>query len=348
MNPTQLARRLGATTLFSHLPQAQLIPLIERSARQQVSAGSWLGESKSGLSDHLVLLSGELEAQRSWKADDGSEQVTRWRVPVAAEGPGFALLSGAGGQIRVRAISDADYLSIDGEELDQMLGWTHVDQHLTWARQLKVFQRLPLANALQAFDRMQPRAVASGQTIVKQGEAADAYFIIESGEAEVWVTDPISDESRCVTVLGAADSFGEEALLVEGNRTATVTMISPGRLMVLGKADFDLLVKPAMVDTVDAQQAQLLVRRGAARLLDCRYPMEYEESRIPGARLVPLESLRRQGVFAIDPEPSYIVYCRSGRRSAAAAFLLRERGIRALSLSGGIRDWPFELEGAAS
>ena len=141
MNPTQLARRLGATTLFSHLPQAQLIPLIERSARQQVSAGSWLGESKSGLSDHLVLLSGELEAQRSWRADDGSEQVTRWRVPVAAEGPGFALLSGAVGQIRVRAISDADYLSIDGEELDQMLGWTHVDQHLTWARQLKVFQR---------------------------------------------------------------------------------------------------------------------------------------------------------------------------------------------------------------
>jgi rhodanese-related sulfurtransferase len=75
--------------------------------------------------------------------------------------------------------------------------------------------------------------------------------------------------------------------------------------------------------------------------------MEYAESRIPGAQLVPLDTLRRRGVFTIDPEPNYIVYCRSGRRSKAAVFLLSERGIRALSLTGGIRDWPYDVDGTA-
>ena len=90
-----------------------------------------------------------------------------------------------------------------------------------------------------------------------------------------------------------------------------------------------------------------MLKRGAAKLLDCRYQMEYEESRIPGAQLVTLDNLRREGVFSIDPDLTYIVYCRSGRRSNAAAFLLRERGIRALSLTRGIKDWPYEVDNTA-
>ena len=346
MHPTDLARRLGATTLFSHLPRAQLASLVERSPRRRVPAGTWIGDSPGGLKSHLVLLAGELEAQRTWTADDASQTTSTWRVGVAPDGPGFSLLGGAAGQIRVQALSDAELMTIDGDELDAMLDGSHLEQSPALARHLKVFHKLPLENALQAFDRMTERAVRSGQTIITQGEPADAYYIIVAGEAEVWVTDPLSDETRCVTVLGATDAFGEEALLVEGNRTATVKMISPGRLLVLDRSDFELLLKPAMVEVVDAEQAHGLLRRGAARLLDCRYAMEYDECRIPGAQLVPLDKLRREGVFAIDPEPSYIVYCRSGRRSTAAAFLLRERGIRAMSLSGGILGWPYEVEGS--
>ena len=56
------------------------------------------------------------------------------------------------------------------------------------------------------------------------------------------------------------------------------------------------------------------------------------------------DRLRREGVFTVDPQPRYIVYCRSGRRSRAAVFLLRERGVQAVSLTGGIREWPYEVE----
>jgi rhodanese-related sulfurtransferase len=71
--------------------------------------------------------------------------------------------------------------------------------------------------------------------------------------------------------------------------------------------------------------------------------MEFEESRIPGAKLVPLDRLR-QDVTTIDPDFAYIVYCRSGRRSKAAAFLMKERGIKAFSLAGGIKEWPYSVE----
>lgn len=345
MDHAELARRLGATTMFSSLPQGQLLDLLQRSPRRRVGAGQWLTEVARGLDDHLVLLAGELEVQRTWTGRDGSEQNSAWRIAVNADGPGFSLLSAAGSGMRVRACVDSEVVTIDSEVLDEMLGWSHLGDVPLPLEYLKSFHRVPLENAQAAFERMSERSVEGGETIVTQGGPGDAYYVILSGEAEVWVTDPFSDETTRVTVLGEGDGFGEEALLLEGNRTATVKMISPGRLLVLRKPDFDQLLKPGMVAEVDAAAAHDMLERGAAKLIDCRYPMEYEEGRIPGAQLVPLDRLRREGVFTLDPQPRYIVYCRSGRRSRAAVFLLRERGVQAVSLTGGIKEWPYEVDG---
>lgn len=344
MDIVELAKRLGATTMFSRLPREQLASLIEESPRQQTPAGAWLTERGKGLKNHIVLLSGALEASRIWVEADDSEHTQAWTVDVHADGPGFALLSAASSNLRVKAVTDADYLSIDSEALDDLLGWSDLGGNMALARHQKVFHKVPMENVQAAFERMVEQTFAFGENVVTQGDPGDSYYIILSGEAEVWVTDPISDETTRVTVLGAGDAFGEESLLVEGNRTATVKMISPGRMLRLSKEDFDELLKPRMVEVIGAEQANDMLKRGDAKLLDCRYDMEYGESRIPGARLVPLNKLRDEGVFTIDPEPTYIVYCRSGRRSNAAAFLLRERGIRAISLTGGIKEWPYEVD----
>ncbi|MDP1901487.1 MAG: cyclic nucleotide-binding domain-containing protein [Rubrivivax sp.] len=347
MNLTELARLLGATPMFSRLPREQLVALLERSPRRQAPAGTWLDDGPHGLNEHLVLLAGELEARRSWIGADGSENTYAWRLGVHADGPGFGMLTAASHRTRAQALTDVDYLAIEGDALDELLAWAQMDGHQALARHLKVFHKLPLEGVQRAFDCMVERRVSAGETIVTQGEPGDAYYIILVGEAEVWVTDPLTDETARATVLSDGDAFGEEALLLEGSRTATVRMKTPGRLLVLRKADFDALLRPGMVEVIAAEQARDMLARGEASLLDCRYEMEHEESRIPGARLVPLDKLRRQGVFTLAPEPTYIVYCRSGRRSQAAVFLLRERGIRALSLIGGLRDWPYEVDHTA-
>jgi len=88
-----------------------------------------------------------------------------------------------------------------------------------------------------------------------------------------------------------------------------------------------------------------MVSSGKARWLDCRYDMEYEESRIPGALFAPLDKIRLN-VQNLNPDETYVVYCHSGRRSKAAVFLLRERHINAVSLAGGIKGWPYEVDAA--
>ena len=344
MNLDELAQRLGATTLFSLLAPPQRVALLARSLRRRAAAGELIADTVTGLQDHLILLDGELDAQRTWTTAQGEEAVFSWRVSVGADGPGFALLTASGSRIRVSAATDSEYLLVGSDALDDLLHWNELAGHPGLLRQRRVFHGLPVDQVEQVFARMSERKAAAGETIVTQGEPGDSYYVIVSGEAEVFVKDPLTDETARVAVLRDGDAFGEESLLLEGNRTATVRMTSPGSLLVLAKADFDDLVKPRMVDFVDAPAAREMLRSGQATLIDCRYPMEFEESRIPGARLLPLQQLRRQGVFDLDPALTYVVCCLSGRRSSVAAFLLRERGIRALSLKGGLRHWPFEID----
>jgi len=185
--------------------------------------------------------------------------------------------------------------------------------------------------------------VAPGDVVIRHGERGEQYFLIESGEAEVWRTDPISEETALAAVLGPGSVFGEEALLMDGFRNATVRMRSAGRVWTLGKADFNALVRTELVDTIDVAKACALVASGSAHWLDCRYEMEFSERHIPGARHVPLDQLRER-TGELDITIIHIVYCHSGRRSNCAAYLLRERGIRALSLTGGIKDWPYATQ----
>lgn len=204
---------------------------------------------------------------------------------------------------------------------------------------------LSLEQAGLAFARMLPANVASGDVVIRQGERGERYFLLEAGEAEVWRIDPISEDTAMVAVLGPGSVFGEEALLVDGFRNATVRMRSAGRVWTLDKTDFNTLVRPELVNMTSAVEARTLVASGAAHWLDCRYEMEFAERHIPGARHVPLDQLRER-IGELDPAKTHVVYCRSGRRSNCAAYLLRERGILALSLTGGIQAWPYETQAA--
>lgn len=343
LNPTDLARRLRANTLFSHIATEQLAQLLEQGAEHSVPAGTEIVGPGRGLVDHLVILEGEVEASRTWTTSDGAEKTYRWRVGVGEGGAGFGLLGASASNILVQAVADTRYREICSEAVDELLSWSQVDDSMLMARHLKVFRNIPLEKVRAAFERMAERDVDAGDVIVTQGELGDSYYMILSGEAEVSQTDPFTEQTSVVSVLGDGDAFGEEALIQNGYRNATVKMTTPGRLLVLSKVDFDELLKPVMSEEIGPEAAKAMLESGAAQLLDCRYDMEFEESRIPGAHLMPLNKLR-QGISSIDPEGSYIVYCRSGRRSRAATYLLKERGIRALSLTGGIKDWPYAVD----
>jgi len=347
MDLPELTRRLSATTLFSPLDRAQLHALLKRSPRHTAQAGEWLAQLPQGLRHHLVLLSGEVEAQRRWIGADGSEVGSTRRIGVEATGPGFALLGAGGSQLQVQASARTEFLAIDADDLDDLLGWFSLGAFVLPEPHLKLFHQLPLETVARAIDRLVERPVAPGEVVVRQGEPGDSFYVILDGEAEVWVAGTAGAGPVLVNRLADGDSFGEACLLGEGNRTATVVMTTPGRLLVLGQADFDALLRPPMVEEIEPIAARDLIARGAALLLDCRQAAEYETSRIAGAQVVSLDRLRHDGIFELDPDATYVVYCDTGRRSRAAAFLLHERGIRALSLAGGLTHWPYAVSGSA-
>ena len=82
------------------------------------------------------------------------------------------------------------------------------------------------------------------------------------------------------------------------------------------------------VKSLDSEEVKSFMndhKEGSYTLLDVRQPAEYESSRIPGAKLVPLPELTdRMG--EIDKEKPVVVYCAIGGRSRAASQLLAGGG----------------------
>jgi len=87
-------------------------------------------------------------------------------------------------------------------------------------------------------------------------------------------------------------------------------------------------------------------KRGEFLLIDVRQPVEYEEGHLPGSVLMPLDELesRRDELFReLYSGRKTIIYCRSGRRSMAAAIALCDLGLKNLYiLEGGLNNWNFK------
>jgi rhodanese-related sulfurtransferase len=146
---------------------------------------------------------------------------------------------------------------------------------------------------------------------------------------------PLNREGIKLAELGPGDTFGEEALISEAKRNATVTMLGEGSLMRLNKQDFNTLMNEPMLRWVDFEEATGLVEGSGAKWLDVRLPSEFDAWHLPDALNVPLYFLRLK-LKQLDPKLKYIAVCDTGRRSSAGAFVLTERGFDAMVLKGGL------------
>jgi CRP-like cAMP-binding protein len=195
------------------------------------------------------------------------------------------------------------------------------------------FSQVPPGNLHILFSRFEAIPVSAGQEIVRQGEAGDYYYLIRSGLARVTRTAAYNKEIP-LAVLKPGQGFGEEALISGDPRNATVTMASDGELMRLPAADFDSLLREPLVHNVNLAQGAELIKQGA-QLIDVRLEAEFAEGSLKGSTNLPLYLLRLKA-NSLDRKKTYLLFCQSGRRSSAAAFLLSQRGFDARVLQGGL------------
>lgn len=90
-----------------------------------------------------------------------------------------------------------------------------------------------------------------------------------------------------------------------------------------------------------AEGAALLQARGdAVTLIDVRTPAEFAEAHLDGATLLDIQDPSfGQRLAELPIDGAYVVYCRSGNRSAAAVEAMRQAGFTEVYDLGGIIDW---------
>jgi rhodanese-related sulfurtransferase len=256
-----------------------------------------------------------------------------------------------------KAVTDVELIRIDDELLDIMATWDQVaiadapskqkagsdaDPSLSnWmilsgmfsVSNLKygAFSQLPSAHIEELLRRFRRIAVKKGDVIVREGAEGDFYYVIEAGRCKV--ERMIGGVSMLLAELKGGDAFGEEALVSEAKRNATVTMKTDGALLRLDKNDFVELLREPLLHRISMEDARQRIADGA-QWIDVRYPSEYQYDGLPGAINIPLAETRN-AFGVLDKSREYILYCQSERRSAAAAFLLAQRGYKAFLLAGG-------------
>ena len=291
----------------------------------------------------LWLVSGRLDLRE----DDRTIAILRGGTPEARNPLSPTLPR----KFTARAIDRIQYLAIDSDLLDTLITWDQTGIYevgelaaklgsaeqfdwMTTLLQTNAFQRIPPANIQAIFMRMQRVNCRAGEVVIQQGSEGDCFYAIVSGKCGVTRETPLNSEGIRLAELGLGDTFGEEALISDAKRNATVRMLTDGALMRLNKQDFLELVKEPLQKWVDYPQARKIIERGG-RWLDVRLPSEYQNMAIDGAMNIPLCFIRVK-LTALDRGIPYVVYCDTGRRSSAAAFILLERGFDASVLRGGL------------
>ena len=196
------------------------------------------------------------------------------------------------------------------------------------------FNRLPSANIDELFRRMQSMQVKAGEVVIRQGEEGDYYYLIESGTALVTRFSRPDRPPVLLAKLGEGDTFGEEAPVSDNRRNASVTMESDGILLRLSKKDFFDLMKAPLLNVIKLDTAEKKVADGAL-WLDVRTPSEYYHDHHPNALNVPLSDIRIE-LDTLDKNKAHVIYCQSGRRSSAAAFILSQHGFEVYLLKDGL------------
>ncbi len=98
---------------------------------------------------------------------------------------------------------------------------------------------------------------------------------------------------------------------------------------------------------VNADAGYQMVQNGAF-MLDVRTQEEWDEYHAPMATLIPLDQLQAR-LNELPKDKEVLVVCRSGNRSQEGRDILLAAGLKATSMTGGMKDWyakGYPIEGA--
>jgi len=202
--------------------------------------------------------------------------------------------------------------TVNSDLLDMMLTWDQTgsfqvdelttDEDEDWMTRIlqsETFRRIPPANIQDIFVSLEEIKAKPGDAIIKQDDPGDYFYIIQKGRAMVTRRNPGQTTDIKLAELSDGDSFGEEALISDATRNATIVMLTPGTLSRLSKENFLKLLNEPMLDKLDYAEAKEKANNGV-EILDVRLPDEFALAHIKGSKHFPLIFLRMK-LSTLDP-----------------------------------------------
>jgi len=244
--------------------------------------------------------------------------------------------------------SEARVLRLNRRQVEKLIAWDQISRRADfrffderpggneWAYRLlqaPAFRRLPTGNLERLFQAFVERPVAAGDMVVIEGDPPGDFYVVREGVASV--TKIIDGIPKVVAYLDEGDAFGEDALLSSQPRNATVRMLQGGRLLCLSRTEFEAVLKPPVIKWLLPAEAAKRAQDGAI-VVDVRLPEEVAQRSIAGAVNIPLALLREDAPARLPPGRAVIVYCNTGERSAAAAFVLSRLEYEVSAIHGGL------------
>jgi len=334
---------------LSQLSEKYLNQVIKRSQVMTFDGGETLFEKDHDLPFTYYLLKGKIKAKKGLLSSETLQSGSpRCLNPINSSIPKG---------VTVKSLDAGYMLLVDTKFLDRSLGWSEAEQkkekeetdanasnkvaevpsteeygqfdpeHFDWIASLlefPLFFNLPPSNIDKIFEKFERVDVKEDQVIINEGDEGDYFYLLISGSARVVIGGQEDKPIR----LSKGSYFGEEALVSDTVRSASVVMNEEGVLARLDKVSFQSLLHDPLVKL--ARESEFNAAREAnphtTVLLDIRSEGEFEYAPIPTCMHIELNKLRQE-LPNLDKAKIYYLTEEGGQRSDIAAHILSQANL---------------------
>eukprot|EP00298_Acanthocystis_sp_HF-20_P015555 c21175_g1_i1.p1 GENE.c21175_g1_i1~~c21175_g1_i1.p1 ORF type:complete len:381 (+),score=146.60 c21175_g1_i1:11-1153(+) len=234
---------VGDNVFFAHLDEAENNELIDVVFDKSFNAGDVL--MRQGAQGDLFYIIDKGDAEIFVLDENKNEKLVR----SCKDGDSFgelALMYNAPRNATVKAKTDLRCWCMDRESFKYVIMGGSIrkrDRYLGFLDSVKIFSTMDVSEKMKLVDALIPRKVKSGVSVVKQGDAADMFYIVEKGKLTVSQLNP-QGVDEVVNEKNPGDYFGEIALMSDMPRSATVTTVEDSVLLTLDRNTFISLLGP--------------------------------------------------------------------------------------------------------
>jgi len=222
-------------------------------------------------------------------------------------------------EVETVSINDFNSRALEEELIDDSIqnDWSETFLHSILA------ENIPASKIMQLFHQLEDIEVQSGELIIKENTQGDYFYIIKQGIAQV-ATDYRGPYKGEKFYLYPGNYFGDEALVADTVRNASVIMEESGVLGRLDIESFNELVKTSLVKMLPIDDVNTAPKNQRC-LLDVRSQAEFRHGHEEGANNYPISYIRKH-LDTFDRSSHYVIAAKYGRRSELAAYLIRQAG----------------------